>query len=464
MNQRVDQWIDDHAPDLISGLQTCLSYKTVKDPGTAGPGAPFGRGIAACLEDALAQARALGFETKNLDGYCGTVDFGAGEEQLAILCHLDVVPEGTGWTYPPYGAEIHEGMLYARGAMDDKGPAFAALYAMAAVKAQGIPMRRRVRLILGCDEESGMECLAHYNKVEKAPDLAFSPDAEYPVVNSEKMIFHAEYRKKYASKLTIKAGTVANAVPGEAEAELALSLNRILPILEAFMEKSEYACTAEAIEGGCRIRATGAAAHASMPEKGKNALLALLALLDRLPLEGEDAKTVAGLTSALRFDYHGEALGLDQEDASGRLTLNAGVVDWDQTGIRRLTIDIRAPISASGQEIREKLCAGFAPAGLVETAAKWSEGYYIPPESELVSSLLDVYAARSGKRLPPLAIGGGTYARHLKNAVAFGIERPGEPVSIHMPDECMNLAHLVEDTKILADAILALAAREETNH
>jgi len=457
MNPRIDQWIDEHENELIAGLQKNLSYKTVKDPSTAAPGAPFGRGIADCLADALSQAEALGFETKNLDGYCGCIDFGAGKEQLGILCHLDVVPEGTGWKYPPYAAEIHGGMLYARGVMDDKGPAFAALYAMAAVRETGLPLKRRVRLILGCDEESGMECLAHYNKVEPAPDMAFSPDAEYPVVNSEKLIFHGDYKKEYPSAIRLKAGTVPNAVPGEAEAELPLPLNRILPIVEAFMEKSEFACAAEATDAGCRIKMTGVAAHASTPEQGKNAFLALIALLDKLPLEKEDAETVSGLVNVLRFDYHGEAFGLDSEDASGRLTLNPGVVEWDETGIGRLTIDIRAPISSDGNAIKNKLIEGFRPAGLAEAKASWSEGYYVPPESELVKSLLDVYAARSGKYLPPLAIGGGTYARHLKNAVAFGIERPGEPSPVHMANECISVAHLVEDTKIIADAIIALA-------
>ncbi len=459
MDQRVDRWIDEHEKQLIESLQKCLSYRTVKDSAAAKPGAPFGPAIADCLENALAQAQALGFETKNLDGYCGCVDFGEGEEQLGILCHLDVVPEGSGWKHPPYAAEIHDGMLYARGVLDDKGPAFAALFAMAAVKELGLPMKRRVRLILGCDEESGMECLKHYNKVEPAPDMAFSPDAEYPVVNSEKLIFHGDYKKEYPSALGIKSGTVPNAVPGEAEAELSLPLNRILPIMEAFMEKSEFACAAEATDAGCRIKVTGVAAHASMPEQGKNAFLALIALLDKLPLEREDAKTVSALAALLRFDLHGEAFGLDIADASGRLTLNVGVVDWDETGIKRLTVDIRAPISADGGMIRQKLVEGFGPAGLVEIKASWSEGYYIPPESELVKSLLNVYAARSGKYLPPLAIGGGTYARHLKNAVAFGIERPGEPASIHMANECMPVAHLIEDSKMIADAILALAAK-----
>lgn len=75
MDQRVDRWIDEHEKQLIESLQKCLSYRTVKDSAAAKPGAPFGPAIADCLENALAQAQALGFETKNLDGYCGCVDF-----------------------------------------------------------------------------------------------------------------------------------------------------------------------------------------------------------------------------------------------------------------------------------------------------------------------------------------------------------------------------------------------------
>jgi len=96
----------------------------------------------------------------------------------------------------------------------------------------------------------------------------------------------------------------------------------------------------------------------------------------------------------------------------------------------------------------------------VQTDISWSEGYYISPDDELVKKLLDVYAARFGQRLEPLAIGGGTYARHMKNSVAFGIERPGEPGRAHMPDEYIPVNDLIEDTKTIADAIIALAGAE----
>ncbi len=460
MNPVVDKWIDEHTDELVARVRRCIAFPTVLDESTAGPGAPFGRVTAECLEDTLAQGREMGFEAKNLDGYCGYIDFGAGEEQLALICHLDVVPEGTGWLYPPYAGEVHDGRFYGRGTMDDKGPAFAALFGMAAIKASGLEMKRRVRLILGCNEESGMECMKHYKKVEKDPDIAFSPDAEYPVVNSEKSGYHGAYHKLYASKVRMHGGTVSNAVPGEMVIEVPFTLNRILPIMEAFMEKSEFACAAEESEYGTKITMKGLAAHASTPEIGHNAFLAAIALLDKLPLEGEDAATVAGLVKLLGFYCHGEGFGLDCEDKSGRLTFcPGGIVDWDETGIKRLTIDIRAPISCKGEDVTGALERGFGEYGLTELNGRYGMGHYVPEDSELVSTLLDVYAKRFGKRLPPLAIGGGTYAKCFKAAVAFGIERPGEAASIHMPNENIEVTHLVEDCKVMADAIIALACK-----
>ena len=280
-------------------------------------------------------------------------------------------------------------------------------------------------------------------------------------MNSEKMIFRTEYEKKFDSAITLHAGTRRNVVPGEAVATVPLALSRIVPIMEAFMEGSEFACSAEAIdENNTKIIMKGLAAHASEPEHGKNAMLAMLALLDKLPLEGEDAHTVNALTNALKFDCHGETLGIDSEDASGRLTLNPGVLDWDETGIHRLTFDVRAPISSKAEELEKKITEGIKETGLVQTDISWSEGYYISPDDELVKKLLDVYAARFGQRLEPLAIGGGTYARHMKNSVAFGIERPGEPGRAHMPDEYIPVNDLIEDTKTIADAIIALAGAE----
>lgn len=459
MNPKVDAWLDAREGAIVKAVQEIIAIPSVK--AEPAPGAPFGADIKAALDHALALAAGLGFAVKDLDGYAGYAEFGEGEELVGILCHLDVVPAGVGWTYPPFGGELHDGRIYGRGTVDDKGPAVAALYAMAAVKECGLPMKRRVRLILGCDEESGMQCLEHYCKHAEIPAMSFSPDAEYPLVNSEKHGFGADYRMPYASSITIQSGERANVVPGEATATVPLPLARILPILEAYLEKSEYGCSAEAVdEASSKITVRGLSAHASLPEQGRNAFFALVDLLDRLPLPEADAKAVAGIARAFGFECHGESFGLDKADASGRLTLNVGVIDWDETGIRRLSIDIRAPITMERGEIETALDARLNPVGLTAARTSFSEGYCVPPESELVSKLLAVYSARTGAPAAPLAIGGGTYARHLPNAVAFGCEIPGHEAAIHMPNEYITVEDLMFNVRVLADAVAALGCKE----
>lgn len=459
MNPKVDAWLDAREGAIVKAVQEIIAIPSVK--AEPAPGAPFGADIKAALDHALALAAGLGFAVKDLDGYAGYAEFGEGEELVGILCHLDVVPAGVGWTYPPFGGELHDGRIYGRGTVDDKGPAVAALYAMAAVKECGLPMKRRVRLILGCDEESGMQCLEHYCKHAEIPAMSFSPDAEYPLVNSEKHGFGADYRMPYASSITIQAGERANVVPGEATATVPLPLARILPILEAYLEKSEYGCSAEAVdEASSKITVRGLSAHASLPEQGRNAFFALVDLLDRLPLSEADAKAVAGIARAFGFECHGESFGLDKTDASGRLTLNVGVIDWDETGIRRLSIDIRAPITMERGEIETALNARLNPVGLTAARTSFSKGYCMPPESELVSKLLAVYSARTGAPAAPLAIGGGTYARHLPNAVAFGCEIPGHEAAIHMPNEYITVEDLMFNVRVLADAVAALGCKE----
>ncbi|MFV0296262.1 MAG: succinyl-diaminopimelate desuccinylase [Hyphomicrobiaceae bacterium] len=60
--------------------------------------------------------------------------FGRGQPNLCFAGHTDVVPVGneTAWSKPPFGAEIHDGVLYGRGAVDMKGAI--ACFAVAALR------------------------------------------------------------------------------------------------------------------------------------------------------------------------------------------------------------------------------------------------------------------------------------------------------------------------------------------
>lgn len=453
----VEQFIDNNKDALVRSVQEIVRFPSVEAP-AAGPEAPFGEAVRGALENALNLGKSFGFETTNLDGYAGCIDYGCGEELLGVVAHVDVVPEGEGWIHPPYAAEIADGRIYGRGTMDDKGPAVCAIYALAAIKAAGIPMRRRVRIILGTNEETGWGCMDHYRKVAEIPTLTFSPDADYPVVNSEKGIYHATMRCNAKTNIRINGGTRANVVCGKVKAFVPVEITEVEKHVSGILAKG-FGVELEALANGTEITVIGLDAHGSMPELGKNAMQAAFAMLAELPLTGEDKLVIDILHNRFGFDMHGESIGLDVSDASGRLSMNPGVIAWDDDGFE-ISIDFRYPISLDVNEVRSKLKAALAEFNPVCTHEKQQDGHYIPADSELVSKLLKVYADRTGEYKEPLAIGGGTYARAFPNAVAFGSEQPGISGPVHMPNEFIGIDELMFNAHMIADAIIALACEE----
>ena len=455
MNAKIDAYIDSHKDEMISVLQEVLHIPSVE--GTPAPGAPFGVEVNKALHFMLGKAKEMGFVAENMEGYCGCIDYGEGDEMLGILCHLDVVPEDTGWKYPPYSATIEGDKIYARGALDDKGPTVSSLYALAAIKALGIKTKRRIRIILGTNEETGWGCMNYYKAHGELPHIACSPDGDYPLVNSEKGIMHVTFARKYESGISLTAGSAANKVPHEAIIRVKLPADDVKAVVEGIAEIKDFPTDVEADGAYTKITVHGTSAHAAMNELGKNALNAALFILSALPLTGEDAKIVKHLHEGLMLDLNGEHLGLDFTDASGRQTVNPGVIRWDENGISRFTLDLRCPTSKKLSDIFAHLEKFFAVAGLVPSGdQELKDGLFVPRDSELVVKLLKVYNDRMGTNLEPLAIGGGTYARAFTNAVAFGCEKPGVASTVHMANEYITIEDMVVNAKMIADAIYAL--------
>ncbi len=424
MNEIIEKSFDDQVKDL----QELIRIPSVSR-GEPREGMPYGAHVFAALRKAQDIARKLGFEKVwDVEARCGVVEYGQGDEVVAVMAHLDVVPEGTGWTYPPYGAEIHDGAMYGRGTADDKGAAVSALYALYALKESGVRMKRRVRILLGCDEERGSTGIERYREVEGEPDLAFTPDATYPVVNSEMNISHMMFEKKYPTAVRARVGTAMNVIPGEA------------------------ASTVPA------IAATGKEGHASMPDHADNALTKLLKALSEADLPAADRETFAGLVTLLYGYAHGEGLGVDFTDASGRLTLAPTVFSADETGVS-IGFDIRYPASMTFQQLTGPIDARMGALGFAVKERSDSKGHYIAPDSELVSTLMAVYGELSGDRdAQPLSIGGGTYAREFQNAVAVGVTRPDRPDLCHIANENILLSEMLFNTRFMAESLRRLAA------
>ena len=310
-NAKLDAALSALRPDMIETLRRWIRVPSLR--GAAEAGAPFGREVRRALDTAMEDVARLGMKPRDVDGYCMDAEIGEGAETIAVLAHLDVVPEGDGWKHAPYGAEIEDGHLFGRGTADDKGPAVAALFAMKAILDAGIPLSRRCRLILGCDEESGMEDLAYYEKKIGLPAMGFSPDANFPLINTEKGITAMELEAPTtdARLLALSSGTRCNVVPGRASATLAGDLRA--EAAEAFQPLSDE-CEIETWleDGNTRILVTGVPAHASTPQKGKNAAKMLLAVLDALEIGGP---AVSLLVEASCEGDAGERFGISGCDA-----------------------------------------------------------------------------------------------------------------------------------------------------
>ena len=443
--------------DMVRSLQENLRIPSVQ--GEAAPGAPYGVEVLKSLEHALATAEALGFETCNVDGHMGWCEYGQGDEMVAVLGHLDVVPEGDGWNVAPYGGEIIDGKIWGRGTTDDKGPSIAALYALAAVRDSGLPIKRRIRVLLGCNEETGSADVKYYlANGGEVPVMGFTPDGEYPVINGEKGIINATFSKTYTQNaplklISISGGTAPNVVPSAAYAEFACDEGIAAQMCGLCAPSVTFTRT----ENGFRVDALGVSAHGSTPGLGENAIGRLVQTLDSLPLEGELADAIHFLAEKLGMETDGKSAGIYlHDDVSGELTLNWGTLHGDENSFA-LKINYRYPVTFSYQDCGPAFNALFADAGFHLDAETHKAKLYIPADSQLVSSLMKVYREQTGLEGEPKCIGGGTYAKAISNLLAFGPIFPGDEIREHKPDEYISIDNLVKNAQIIAAAMYELA-------
>lgn len=437
--------LEEQFGELTAAVQKVVSFNTEK--GKAAKNAPFGRSVKDCLDFTLELAASFGLTTYNCDGYAGHADFvGTGDEVLGILGHLDVVPaKAEEWRHPPFAGEIHDGKLFGRGTMDDKGPMFACLFAVKALKEAGFVPDKTVRLIFGCDEESGMQCVEHYFKKMPRPNVSFSPDGDFPVINREKGIYQFDVVcGKLPKGVTVTAGERANVVPS-------LCVATAKRDLEVGRWNEKIAC--EKVASKFTYTALGKSAHGSTPNEGINATHEMLKMLAYNFPENETLRFLANAV----IDTSGNAWGIALHDVeSGALTCNLGVLRTAKDGTVTATVDIRFPVTYHCDDMYALLREN-TPAQFEVRPVHISEPLFVPSDSKLVTTLMSVYNDTMKTNLEPIAIGGGTYSRCLPNCVAFGPLFPGEEQTIHMPNECVDLHNLKLMAQLYLKAIYELA-------
>ena len=443
---------------LIADLQGCIQIPSVYQKDDSGY--PYGKPVQECLEYVLSCAEKLGFSCVNMDNQLGWCEYGSGEEMVAVLGHLDVVPEGDGWTVPPYGGVVENGRIYGRGTMDDKGPTMCALYALKAIKDSGLPLNRRIRVLFGLNEETGSADMKYYNEHGgEAPVMGFTPDGEYPVINGEKGLINEVYGCNFVQSGALKlksivGGTAHNIVPHDAKAEIACDEALAASIAAMTGEGITVKRTAD----GVVIEAEGVSAHGGTPQEGINANGRLVIFLNQLPFEGQLKTAIAFLAEKIGMEWDGASLGIAMEDElSGCLTNNFGVLTANETSME-VKLNYRYPVTKTYEMCGPQVIAAFEAAGFALTGATRKNRLYVPAESELIRRLMKVYKDATGdETAQPKSIGGGTYAKMLPNVVAFGPIFPGDEVREHKPNEFMELSRLEDNANMLAEAMYALA-------
>lgn len=458
MMQRIDRFVEENRSNIVADIKKLVDIKSISTA-SEGENAPFGAGCRQVLDTALELCSSMGFATKNYDYYCGSASIGSGEKEIALLGHLDVVPEGKGWSHDPYDMIEKDGYIYGRGVSDDKGPTVLGLYALKFLKEQNIPLNYTYRLVLGCSEETGMADMQHFMQVEKIPTFAFTPDADFPGIIGEKggLSFAIHFPVDGKVLTALQGGTVPNAVCGEVTAELS-------GVTEADLGSYDPAVyTVEAMDGGIRVTAKGKTSHAAKPEGSVNAIALLFGLLEKLPQASEmEKKTARGVLDVLS-DYNGAGIGIPVEDEpSGKLTHISGLAHLEGNEVV-LSFDIRYPVTCNGLELMERVKEHVAKMGFTAVLDHDSKPSYRPADTQEVQCLMSAYEQVTGEKGVPVVIGGGTYARHFPNAIAFGphFEEMANPAGEgkggeHMPDECTSVDYMMKAVRIYILALLGL--------
>ena len=430
LKQEAREYIEREWENIVSDIDTLVHIRSVEDMDAAEPGKPYGPKAFEALDAAVKIADRLGFDAHNCDGHIGYADIkGASDKQIALIGHTDIVPEGTGWTFPPFQVTRKDGFMIGRGVLDDKGPFTLGLYALKFFKERaekaGTVNPYTLRMIIGNNEETDMRDVEWYLDNFEQPAFLFTPDADFPVICGEKGGYSATIRSSSAIAdqiVELDGGSAGNAVPGQATAVVKADASK-LPAADRITVEP-------AGDGLAKVTAEGIGAHASTPEGSVNAILVLVDYL-RAQEIGSDAERVwLDLEHDILCTTDGSSMGFASHDEMfGPLTCIGGTVRT-KNGVFEQTIDSRYPTSISSDEISAAIEKFLEGRNATLTVDLDMPTFYIKPDNPAIETCVATYNEYTGRDAKAYVIGGGTYARHFHCACAFGPNDPTDP----MPD------------------------------
>ncbi len=466
--------LETYHDDMLKTLEELVAIPSVTgDPVKTADGEvlPCGRAAADALKYMLDKGTEMGFTAFNADNYGGHLEFAGCDgdsvpETFGVVGHLDVVPAGEGWKHNPFEMLNEEGYLYGRGVSDDKGPMVASLYAMKAIKEAGIVPKKNIRMIFGLDEEVGIMGIGKYLEIAGQPDMGFTPDADFPLVNGEKGILVFELAQKLTRssnkdgmRLTkLEAGTASNAVPGSAKAVITADdkcYTMIKDRLAQFTAETEYDVKAKKQGTSLVLEATGIAAHGAHPELGLNAVSILMDFLGRLQFSNEEINDyIAFYNEHIAFNLHGEGMNCElQDEPSGKLIWNVGLATINED-LASITINVRYPVTCNSDQVFDGVNMTLSRNKIGVVKLDDIKPIYMDVDTPMVKKLLTAYREETGNEdAEPFVIGGGTYAKAVNNTLAFGALFPDEEDTMHQVGEKMKLESFFKMARVYAKAL-----------
>lgn len=454
--------------DYLKDLTTLVKIPSVRDDSQATADAPLGPGPAKALHAFLEMAKKDGFRTKNIDNVVGYAEWGEGDETVAILAHLDVMPAGNGWDSDPFDPIIKDGNFIGRGSSDDKGPGLAAYYALKTLKDMGVKFHKKVRFVAGTDEENDWTGMTKYFETEPMPDLGFSPDAEFPVYNGEKGMFSIKLDMAGGNEgddvlKSFKSGLRFNMVPREADVVVEVEDNQaVMDAYTDFLDNNPVTGEAYEDKDGLHLEMIGKAAHGMEPEKGINAGTYMARFLQQLKL-GVNAKNfVDYIANYLHLDDRMKGFdGAFTDDVMGDLTMNAGIMNFDGQKGGHLDMNFRFPKGITPDDILNKVKPVAADFNIDAHYDTFHAPHFVSPDDPMVKTLMKSYIDVTGdKDAKPECIGGRTFGQLIDNGVAFGALMPDTPNTMHQANEYQPVDDLVKSMAIYMQAIHDLVADE----
>ncbi len=458
MVARLQDWLRAHESELLNDTIEMLRIPSIESEPMLN--APYGIENRKALDYAFELAAKHGMKTHELEGHIGWGEIGQGDRLVMSLGHLDVVPVGPGWKHDPFGAEIDEGYIYARGSTDDKGPTMASFYAVRAIKECFPNIPARIRQVFGCNEESGFGCVKRYTQTEEPPTFGVAPDSGWPLIHAEKGIANLLVTLPLSKGgemelLDIQGGQRPNIVIDSCQASVRIGQTARKEIDSKLADSWDRNLEFDWSGDTLNIRASGKACHGSFPFGGDNAAIRVLRFLNEIsPLSCKKYYEELFLTT----HPSGPGIGIHgNDDVSHDLTNNLGIIESSEGAIK-MTFNVRYPTTWKGETLKAMCEAHLAT---LESGFKLahfgdSPSLYFPLEHPLVKTICDVYRDETGETRKPGVMGGGTYARAIPNTVSIGTGWEGDGHA-HETDERLKVDNLFKMSRIYAHILYRLA-------